>query len=236
MNMTVAMPSCPWRTILRLSIDDGRSTVIFMIQLTTRDVEKIAALVFEVPEGDELALRARLENLRKKGCPHGLVTGRGKVARFDFGQLIDVSVALALIDAGLSPDYAVSAVEDTDGAIRECFELLARQKPSSDDLNAALLTPWDDCEWPGERPVTASCTMHRLLSGPRDEAYRVATWEVFEASSYLHLVGMGLSAVHIDVGTLFVKLVKAIAHIKGVEGVALALDLLARATDHVVHP
>lgn len=234
--MTVTIPSSPIRTLFSLSRFDGKANVIFMIQLSTREVEKIVAYVFEVPEADELALRARLENLRKKGCPHGLVTGRGKVARFDFGQLIDVSVALALIDAGLSPDYAVSAVEDTDGAIRECFELLARQKPSSDDLNAALLAPWHDCEWPGERPVTASCTMHRLLSGPRDEAYRVATWAVFEASGDLHPVGIGLSAVRIDVGTLFVKLVKAIAHIKGVEGVALALDLLARATDHVFHP
>lgn len=226
----------PLRIIFPLSIYDGMSNVIFMIQLSTREVEKIVAHVFGVPENDKLALRARLENLRKKGCPHGLVTGRGKVARFDFEQLTDVSVALALIDAGLSPDYAVSAIEDTDGAIRECFALLARQKPSSDDLNAAVVASWDDCVWPGERLVTASCNMHRLLSGPRDEAYRVATWVVFEPSSEMQPMGVGLSAVHIDFGTLFVKLVKAIAHITGVEGIALALDLLARAEDHVVHP
>lgn len=230
------MPSCLWRTVFSLSINDGMATVIFMIQLSTREVENIAAHVFEVPEADKLALRARLENLRKKGCPHGLVTGRGKVAKFDFGQLTDVSVALALIDAGLSPDYAVSAVEDTDGAIRECFALLARQKPSSEDLNAALVARWDDCEWPGDRLVTASCNMHRLLSGPKDEAYRVATWVVFEPSGEMQPIGIGLSAVHIDFGTLFLKLVKAIAHITSVDGVALALDLLDRAEDYVVHP
>ena len=101
--MTVIMPPSPLRTFFRLSRYDGIATVILMIQLSTREVEKIAARVFNVPDTDALALRARLENLRKKGCPHGLATGRGKVAKFDFEQLADVSIALALIDAGLSP-------------------------------------------------------------------------------------------------------------------------------------
>lgn len=61
-----------------LSSYDGRSNVIFMIELSTRQVEKIVAIVFDVHTDDMLALRARLENLRKKGCPTGLATGRGR--------------------------------------------------------------------------------------------------------------------------------------------------------------
>ena len=201
-----------------------------MIQLSTREVEKIAAHVFNVPDADKLALRARLENLRKKGCPHGLATGRGKVAKFDFEQLADVSIALALIDAGLSPDYAVSAVEDTDGVVRECFGFLAHHDISPDELRLAV----DEGEWPGGKTVTAWCCMHRLLSTPRDLGVRVATWIASECTGEQHPTDVPFSAVRIDVGALFVKLVKAIAHVTDVNVVELAEGLLAQAEDYVV--
>jgi hypothetical protein len=203
-----------------------------MIQLSTREVEKIAAHVFNVPDADKLALRARLENLRKKGCPHGLATGRGKVAKFDFEQLADVSIALALIDAGLSPDYAVSAVEDTDGVVRECFGFLAHHDVSPDELRLAM----DGGEWPGGKTVTAWCCMHRLLSSPRDLGVRVATWIASECTGERQPAEVPYSAVRIDVGALFVRLVKAIAHVADVDAVELAEGLLAHAEDYVVRP
>lgn len=209
---------------------DGKANVIFMIQLSTREVEKIVAHVFDVPDADKLALRARLENLRKKGCPNGLATGRGKVARFAFEQLAELSVALALIDAGLSPDYAVFAVEDTDGAVRECFGLLASYRFPRDEWAAAL----DAEEWPGTT-VTASCCMHRLLSNPRDLAVRVATWDISESGGDIRPADAPLSAVHIDMGTLFVRLVKAIARVTETDMVELAEGLLAQVKDYVVH-
>ena len=210
---------------------DGKANVIFMIQLSTREVEKIVAHVFDVPDADKLALRARLENLRKKGCPYGLATGRGKVAKFDFEQLADVSIALALIDTGLSPDYAVFAVEDTGGAVRECFGLLASHKFPRDEWEAAL----DAEEWPG-MTVTALCCMHRLLSNPRDLVFRVATWDVSDCRGDVRLAEAPLSAVHIDMGALFVRLVKAISRITETEVVELAEGLLAQVEDYVFHP
>lgn len=211
---------------------DVTATVICMIQLATRDVEKIVALVFHVPEADTLALRARLENLRKKGCPSGLVTGRGKVAKFDFGQLTDVTVALALIDAGLSPDYAVSAIEDTEGVVRKGFALLARQRPSADELRAAL----DEGEWSAERTVTAMCCVHRLLSHPHGGAVREATWVAFDLNGGVPLADAEISAVHINMGTLFIRLVSAIAEVSGEDRVALAYNLLVRAEEYGGHP
>lgn len=203
-----------------------------MIQLSTREVEKIAAHVFDVPDSDKFALRARLENLRKKGCPHGLATGRGKVAKFDFEQLIGVSIALALIDAGLSPDYAVSAVEDTDGVFRECFGFLAHHDLSPEELRVAA----DDGEWPVGRTVTAWCCMHRLLSSPRDAAVRVATWIASDRTGDQQPVDVPISAVRIDVGALFVKLVKAMSQVADLDVVELAEGLLAHAEEYVVRP
>ena len=203
-----------------------------MIQLSTREVEKIAAHVFSVPDADKLALRARLENLRKKGCPHGLATGRGKVARFDFEQLTDVSVALALIDAGLSPDYAVLAVEDTDGVVGQCFGFLAHHDVSPDELRTAV----DEGEWPVGRTVTAWCCMHRLLSSPRDLGVRVATWIASECTGEQQPTEVPFYAVRIDVGALFVRLVKAISQVADVDVVELAEGLLAQAADYVIRP
>lgn len=195
-----------------------------MIQLSTREVEKVVAHVFDVPDADKLALRARLENLRKKGCPNGLVTGRGKVAKFDFGQLTDVSIALALIDAGLSPDYAVLAVEDEDGVFRQSIEQLAVQEPSAYDLASAL----DAGLWPVEDTVIAACCTHRLLSRPGDQAIRVATWKVnFDGSGPLS--DSGISAVSIDMGTLFIRLVKAVSEVSDVDPIALATGLMGEA-------
>lgn len=203
-----------------------------MIQLSTREVEKIVAHVFDVPDTDKLALRARLENLRKKGCPLGLATGRGKVAKFDFQQLADVSIALALIDAGLSPDYAVSAVEDTDGVVRECFGLLAHHDLSPEELKAAV----NEGEWPVGRTVAAWCCMHRLLSTPRDLAVRVATWIASESIGDQQPSDVPFSAVRIDVGALFVRLVKAVSHVANLDAIELAKGLLAQAEEYVVRP
>lgn len=203
-----------------------------MIQLSTRDVEKIVAEVFDVPDTDKLALRARLENLRKKGCPRGLATGRGKVAKFDFEQLTDVSVALALIDAGLSPDYAVSALWDTDGVIRECLGLLAHRKLSPNELGAVV----EAGEWPVGRTVTAWCCMHRLLSTPRDDATRVATWVASDCVGDQQPADVPFSAVRIDVGALFAKLVKAMSHVADLEVLGLAEGLLAQAEEYVIDP
>lgn len=202
-----------------------------MMQLPTRDVEKIVATVFDVPDHDLLALRARLENLRKKGCPSGLATGRGKVAKFDFDQLTDLSVALALIDAGLSPEYAALAVEDMDGVAGRCFALLGAQEFLHDELGQALEASF----WPMETSVTAQCSVHRLLGNPGDEAIRVATWAISSSRGGRQLSDTGLSATHIDFGTLFIRLVSAIAGTTGHEGVELAFALLNRSDDHVVH-
>lgn len=213
-----------------MSSNDGRANVIFMMQLSTREVEKIVAIVFDVHTDDMLALRARLENLRKKGCPSGLATGRGKVAKFDFQQLTQLSLALALIDAGLSPEYAVIAVEDMDDVAR-CFALLGAERLCHDELGHALVVGF----WPMEASVIALCSVHRLLGNPGDQAIRVPTWAISSSHGGPQPSDTGLSAAHIDFGTLFIRLVSAIAGISGHDGIELATALLDRSEDYVVH-
>jgi hypothetical protein len=202
-----------------------------MIKLSTREVERIVAQVFDVPDRDKLALRARMENLRKKGFPSGLATGRGKVASFGLEQLTDLSVALALIDAGLSPEYAALAVEDMDGMAHRFFALLRAQELPRDRLKHALEAGF----WPSGTSITARCSVHRLLGAPGNETIRVATWAISSSIDGRQPSDSGLSAVHIDFGTLFIRLVSAIAEMTGKDGFQLASHMLDRPEDHVVH-
>ncbi len=215
-----------------MSSYDGKSNVIYMIQLSTRQVEKIVAIVFDVHADDMLALRARLENLRKKGCPGGLATGRGKVAKFDFEQLTILSLALALIDAGLSPEYAAIAVEDMEDVAKTCFASLAAWRPEPDDLRFAL----EASQWPTETSIMARCSVHRLLGNPGDQAIRIPTWVISDASETRQPSDTGLSSAHVDFGSLFIRLVNAIANVSGEDRVQLANCLLNRSREYVVHP
>ncbi|MFO6430722.1 hypothetical protein ACLBKT_11610 [Erythrobacter sp. W302b] len=167
----------------------------------------------------------------RDACPSGLATGRGKVAKFDFKQLTHLSVALALIDAGLSPEYAATAVEDMDGVADRCFGLLAGHGLCRDELGQALVASF----WPMEASVTALCSVHRLLGNPGDQAIRVPTWAISSSTNSRQPSDTGLSAAHIDFGTLFIRLVRAIAGITGHDGVELATALLDRSEDYVVH-
>lgn len=155
----------------------------------------------------------------------------GKVAKFDFQQLTDLSVALALIDAGLSPEYAALAVEDMDGVAGTCFALLGAQGLRRDELGQALEASF----WPTDTSVTARCSVHRLLGNPGDEAIRVATWGISSSHAGRQPSDTGLSAAHIDFGTLFIRLVGAIAATTGSDGVELAIALFERSEDYVVH-
>lgn len=200
------------------------------MRLATRDVEEVVARVFDVPATDKLALRARLENLRKKGWPHGLTTGRGRVAKFDFDQLSDLSVALALIDAGLSPEHAVLALEDADQLVRDCFSALAHHTISADELSAAF----ELGNWPMERTVIAWCFMHRLLSRQSDPGVPVATWTITENKDGPRTTGINLSAVRVDLGSLFLRLVRAVSQVTQVEVDELTITLRERMSKNLV--
>lgn len=65
-----------------------------------------------------LAFRGRFDRLRKLGCPSGVNTGKGRPAVYGWTQLIQLSLALDLINLGVAPEHAAEVVTTHDHSLR----------------------------------------------------------------------------------------------------------------------
>lgn len=81
------------------------------MELGSRDIESMLAARHGIVGERQVAFRGRLEHLRKLGCPTGVQTGKGKPAVFGWQQLIELAVALELIDLGITPDEAARVIK-----------------------------------------------------------------------------------------------------------------------------
>lgn len=57
-----------------------------------------------------MAFRGRFDRLRKLGCPTDVNTGKGRAATYGWPQLLQLAVALDLINLGMTPELASSVV------------------------------------------------------------------------------------------------------------------------------
>lgn len=79
------------------------------MEMGSREVEKLLGAKLGDTGLDPqrtLAFRGRLDRLRKLGCPTGVRTGKGRAATYGWTQVVQLSLALDLINLGLTPDYA----------------------------------------------------------------------------------------------------------------------------------
>ncbi|MCW1381966.1 hypothetical protein OLX02_03940 [Novosphingobium sp. KCTC 2891] len=81
------------------------------MQLAFKEVEEIMAMHYGVTSAGSIAFRGRLQHLQRAGFPSGVNTGKGKRATYGWSQVIELIVALDLMDVGLMPDAARSIVE-----------------------------------------------------------------------------------------------------------------------------
>lgn len=79
------------------------------MQMGSRDVESLLGARLGDTGLDPqrtLAFRGRFDRLRKLGCPAGVNTGKGRAAAYGWTQIIQLAVALDLINLGLTPEHA----------------------------------------------------------------------------------------------------------------------------------
>lgn len=80
------------------------------MELSFKQVESVFARRFGI-EGDHAsAFRGRLQHLQRAGVPSQVNTGKGTRAAYGWRQLVELTVALDLIDLGLRPEVAVAQV------------------------------------------------------------------------------------------------------------------------------
>lgn len=80
------------------------------LELTFGQVEAVLAMMNNIASDKRPAFTARLKHLRSNGLPRGNRPGRGKAGSFGFGQLMQMIIALELIQSGIPPALAAKIV------------------------------------------------------------------------------------------------------------------------------
>ena len=84
---------------------------------------------YEVPDSRRTALRGKLQNLQKFGIPSDVNTGRGRPAKYGLGQIIELSIAMEMMDLGFPPDSVVTILRSEMTLIMEALNVKAEELP-----------------------------------------------------------------------------------------------------------
>lgn len=87
------------------------------MDLTFSQVEAVFAKRFDIEEARMVAFRGRLQHLQRLKFPSEVNTGRGKKASYGWLQIIELMVALDLIDLGWTPDTVAKLVKANRGKL-----------------------------------------------------------------------------------------------------------------------
>lgn len=85
---------------------------------------------FDIPDSRRTALRGKLQNLQKFGIPSDVNTGRGRPAKYGFGQMIELSIAMDLMDVGFPPDAVVTVLRSEMALVMEALNVEGGNVPS----------------------------------------------------------------------------------------------------------
>jgi hypothetical protein len=107
------------------------------MDLTFNQVEAVFAKRFDIPV--TVAFRGRLQHLQRLKFPTGVNTGRGTKATYGWVQVIQLMVALDLIDLGLTPDLATKSVRQNSDRLMGAIQKVVSSFESAEALAKALV-------------------------------------------------------------------------------------------------
>lgn len=205
------------------------------MELGFRDVEAMLLTRHGIAEDRRIALRGRLEHLRKLGCPVGVQTGKGRPAVFGWSHLIQLALALDLVNLGITPEHAANVIKtahrelDFHGASIAFLNLPGRELAKA----ANRLT----C--PFEKSVFLTIDVGGLSGLRVDGTLLAPSVGVMDGTALLddfqHTRWTNTAQVIIDLGTLVVTLISLVSTWAKSDVTTTATDFSTWATDHV-HP
>jgi hypothetical protein len=181
------------------------------MRLGSRTVERMLAANFGIEEDRLIAFRGRLDHLRRHGCPSGVNTGKGRAATYGWQQIIELALALSLLDLGLSPEHASAFVRHDRDHIHLVVAGLVRGGQGSDELRAFA----ERGEWRVGSTMFLLGTSFALAGLTAAERSEPAAATFVEASSlvdwFTETHDVGRSVFLIDVGTKVAALIGLVA-------------------------
>lgn len=182
------------------------------MKIRAKKAESLFASAYGIGAEHPVAFRRRLEHLRTHGCPTGLDTGRGRPAIYGWLQLVQQTIALDLIDVGLTPERAARLAVSDPRAVHMFATNLTQYIAKS----PALASKWINADkWPSKKSLFLYGRLQELAS-ESDPARRtdntfgffrgdeIAKWNAERSS--IETVG-----IVIDFGQLIASLIRRVA-------------------------
>ncbi|MEH6716515.1 hypothetical protein [Parasphingorhabdus flavimaris] len=182
------------------------------MEIRAKEAEALFAAAYGIGPEHRVAFRRRLEHLRTHGCPSGLATGRGRPAIYSWLQLVQQTIALDLIDVGLTPERAARLVVGDP----HCVKMFAAVLTTLMANNAALAATWiDKDKWPSEHSLFLYGRLRELASVsdptlPTDATFGLVRGDEIEEWN-AERSSIETVAIVIDFGQLIASLIRRVA-------------------------
>lgn len=177
------------------------------MRMGSREAEGMLAAAFGIDQGRLLRFRGRLDHLRRHGCPSGSNTGKGRAAVFGWGQLLELMIALTLLDLGISPEHAARVVKENEVLI----DLAVHQLINREHGAVVAMASAQKWKWPAKKSVYLIGSVFALAGMRDDDAIEGPSVQVVDYRQLLaHLQEANFteaSGFMIDLGTRLATLI-----------------------------
>lgn len=180
-----------------------------------------------------IAFRGRLQHLQRGGFPEGVNTGKGRPAVYGWSQLLQLAVALDLIDVGLTPEAAKQLIG---GHLPELIAGAASVGVTLGVVKLAHAAQSERCPFSSSVFVVTSANALTTLSGAQTgrSLYVLSGNDLVEA-----LKGDNpyeVSATYVDLGTRLMLMLNQMALLTSRDLRVLADDYVEWASANVLNP
>lgn len=203
------------------------------MQLSFSEMESVFSRRFELPV-PTIAFRARLQHLQRSHFPTGVNTGKGKRAVYGWRQLLQLSVALDLIEAGFTPDVAKGLVLVESRDIFDAASALAANLSIAELVRAATT---------GRLPLLKRpfvLTSAKALSSLGELPDEVVLLSIVPATAFFGQMRAGnpraSAGTFIDLGARLLSMLESVSAVAKQELGTVVADLKEWATQHAVNP
>lgn len=202
------------------------------MDITSRQAEAIFGERFDVSSGRTIAFRGRLQHLQRLEFPTGTRTGRGRAAAYGWLQIVQLMVALDLIDLGLAPEVVANRVHRSTHALIRCADLIVASFGSAEALVRAIRK--QRCPFGQTQVILTSSGTLSFANADGEAGYLIALAGPDFMRSLTKDPAFAPTAAYIDFGSRLMGVAHILSRRLTIEPIEVAQDLVRWAM-HAVH-
>lgn len=199
------------------------------MNLTFNQVEAVFVQRFDIPDDRAVAFRGRLQHLQRLNFPQGVNTGRGKKANYGWLQVIQLTVALDLIDLGMTPDVAAKTVKQGSDRIIDAVSEVALAFETAQKLSKAMIKA--RCPF-GITKIAVFSAYSLTFSRPDDQPGMILTYSGKDfLEQFAKDPAVEPTAAFVNLGARMMLVGQFVGRTTSLDPVKVADDLLGWAND-----